>query len=59
MPLSDTGSWSRYSVGGPESTRDQHALLTDVLGTLCRRRGAAVYCDHAARYAQYLAARPG
>jgi D-glucuronyl C5-epimerase C-terminus len=59
VPLSDTGSWSRYSVGGPESTRDQHALLTDVLGTLCRRQGTPVYCAHASRYEQYLAQRPG
>ena len=27
VPLSDTGSWSRYSVGGPESTLEYHALL--------------------------------
>jgi hypothetical protein len=43
VPLSDTGSWSRYSVGGPDSTLEQHALLTDVLGILCRRQGSAVY----------------
>jgi hypothetical protein len=59
VPLSDTGSWSRYSIDGPDSTRDQHALLTDVLGTLCRRQGTAVYCAHAARYEQYLAQQPG
>jgi hypothetical protein len=59
VPLSDTGSWSRYSVGGPDSTLEQHTLLTDFLGTLCRRQGSAVYCDHEARYTQYLALRPG
>jgi hypothetical protein len=56
---SDTGSWSRYSVGGPDSTLDQHKLVTDVLGTLCRRQETAVYCDHAARYEAYLEQRAG
>jgi hypothetical protein len=51
--------WSRYSVGGPDSTLDQHKLVTDVLGTLCRRQGTAVYCDHAARYEAYLEQRAG
>jgi len=59
VPLPDTGSWSRYSIDGPDSTRDQHALLTDVLGTLCRRQGTAAYCAYAARYEQYLAQQPG
>jgi hypothetical protein len=59
VPLSDTGTWSRYSVGGPDSTLEQHTLLTDFLGILCRRQGSAVYCDHEARYKQYLALRPG
>ena len=31
VPLSDTGSWSLYSVGGPQSTREYHVLLRDVL----------------------------
>jgi hypothetical protein len=51
--------WSRYSVGGPDSTLDQHKLVTDVLGTLCRRQETAVYCDHAARYEAYLEQRAG
>jgi hypothetical protein len=59
VPLSDTESWSRYSVGGPESTRDQHALPADLLGILCRRNGTRVYCDHATRFEQYLAQRGG
>ena len=59
VPLSDTGSWSRYSVGGPDSTLDQHELLTDVLGILCRRQGSPVYCDTEARFTQYARAATG
>jgi hypothetical protein len=57
VPQSDTGSWSLYSVGGPLSTVEYHTLLRDFLATLCRRRGTAVFCDTAARFTQYLAAR--
>jgi hypothetical protein len=52
-PLADTGSWSRYSVGGPDSTAEQHANLTDFLSTLCRRQGTPIYCDTAKRFAAY------
>ncbi len=44
-PLSDTGSWSLYSVGGPESTRDYDILLRDILRNLCDRTDASAYCD--------------
>jgi hypothetical protein len=54
VPQSDTGSWSLYSLGGPESTVEYHTLLRDFLETLCRRRGNAVYCDTAARFTAYL-----
>ena len=57
VPLSDTGSWSRYSVGGPESTLEYHTLLRDILGSLCHRQGSPVYCETEARFTQYLAAR--
>jgi hypothetical protein len=59
VPLSDTGTWSLYSIGGPESTVEYHTLLRDILGILCRRQGNAVYCDHEARFTQYLAQRTG
>ena len=59
VPLSDTGSWSRYSLGGPDSTVEYHTLLRDILGTLCDRTRNTIYCDHEARYTQYLALRPG
>ena len=59
VPLSDTGSWSRYSVDGPDSTLEYHVLLRDILDSLCHRQGNAVYCDTAARFTGYLAARGG
>jgi hypothetical protein len=59
LPGADTGSRSRYSVGGPDSTLEQHLVLTDVLDSLCHRQGSPVYCDTAARFAGYTAARGG
>jgi hypothetical protein len=53
LPLADTGSWSRYSLGGPLSTPEYHVLLTDMLASLCKRQGNAMYCDTAARFAAY------
>ena len=55
VPFSDTGSWSLYSLGGPESTHEYHVLLRDVLKNLCKRHGAAFYCDTANRFTAYLA----
>jgi D-glucuronyl C5-epimerase-like protein len=59
LPYADTGSWSLYSLGGPPSTVEYHTLLTDFIQTLCKRVGTPVYCDTAARFTQYLAARGG
>ncbi len=58
IPYSDTGSWSRYSFGGPESTREYHVLLRDFLKNLCGRVAVPVYCDTASRFTSYLATRP-
>ena len=58
VPYSDTGSWSRYSLNGPESTLEYHVLLRDFLKNLCNRVGVTVYCDTANRFTAYLAARP-
>jgi D-glucuronyl C5-epimerase C-terminus len=58
VPQSDTGSWSRYSLGGPESTREYHVLLRDILANLCKRIGTPEYCTTADRFTQYLALRP-
>ncbi len=54
VPLSDTGSWSLYSVGGPLSTLEYHVLLRDILKNLCKRQGNVVYCDTATRFTAYL-----
>ena len=53
-PLADTGSWSRYSVGGPESTAEQHVNLTDFLTTLCRRQGTPIYSEESEAFASYV-----
>jgi hypothetical protein len=58
VPQSDTGSWSRYSLGGPESTREYHVLLRDILTNLCKRIGTPEYCTTSDRFTQYLALRP-
>jgi hypothetical protein len=57
LPYADTGSWSRYSMGGPESTVEFHTQLRDVLSTLCNRVGTPIYCETETRFTQYLAAR--
>ena len=54
VPQADTGSWSRYSLGGPESTREYHVLLRDILANLCKRIGTPEYCTTADRFTQYL-----
>ena len=54
IPLADTGTWSRYSVGGPDSTLEYHVLLRDILGSLCHRQGNPVYCETEARFTRYL-----
>jgi len=53
LPLADTGSWSRYSVGGQLSTPEYHALLTDMAASLCKRQGNPVYCTTASKFAAY------
>jgi D-glucuronyl C5-epimerase C-terminus len=58
-PQSDTGSWSLYSLGGPESTVSYHTLLRDILRNLWSRTGRTVYCDTADRFTAYLLARTG
>jgi hypothetical protein len=57
LPYADTGSWSLYSLGGPQSTVEYHTLLRDISQNLCKRIGTAVYCDTAVRFTSYLTAR--
>ncbi len=53
----DTGEWSRYSLGGYESTVDYHRLARDTVEGLCRRTGTDVYCNTARRFTSYLRRR--
>jgi D-glucuronyl C5-epimerase C-terminus len=53
VPLSDTGSWSRYSYRGARSTAEYHELLRELLQSMCNRRLGPVYCEYATRYRRY------
>jgi hypothetical protein len=53
VPLYDTGSWSLYEPGQPD-TLDYHILVTGFLHKLCARVHAAVYCTTAAHFERYL-----
>jgi len=53
----DTGSWSRYSLRGYESSVDYHRLARDTVEGLCQRTGTDVYCNTARRFTSYLRRR--
>lgn len=53
----DTGRWSRYSQGGPESSLGYHRLVTGFLDNLCRRLHGP-YCIYATRFRGYLGKKP-
>jgi hypothetical protein len=42
--LSDTGAWSLYSLGGPESPLSYHQLVTGFLTKLCTETTEPVFC---------------
>jgi hypothetical protein len=50
----DTGAWSLYQLGGPESDLSYHELLQGFLKNLCDRTSTAIYCTTADAYAQDL-----
>ena len=58
VPRFDTGSWSRYSLGGRESDLGYHRLVRDFLDNLCDRTKTAVYCKTAKRFTDYQRQRP-
>jgi hypothetical protein len=58
LPRFDTGSWSLYQPGVPDSL-DYHVLVTGFLHELCARTNALVYCTTAARFDSYLGHPPG
>jgi D-glucuronyl C5-epimerase C-terminus len=53
VPRYDTGRWSLYQPGVPDSL-DYHKLVTEFLHQLCSRTGAPVYCRTAGRFQSYL-----
>jgi hypothetical protein len=57
LPRYDTGSWSRYSAGGPTSSLEYHRLVTEFLNNLCQRIGGT-YCRYYARFRSYLGPKP-
>jgi hypothetical protein len=58
VPAADTGAWSRYQLGGPESDLGYHELLTGFLRNLCDRTGTDVYCTEADRFTRDLREPP-
>ena len=60
LAAADTGAWSLYSLGrvAQESSLHYHQLLTEFLGSLCRRTDDALYCDSEARFAGYVGQPP-
>jgi hypothetical protein len=59
MPRYDTGSWTRYSLGGPLASVDYMRLTVDVLTHLCARSRIDFYCRYAKRFRGYLKNRGG
>jgi hypothetical protein len=53
----DTGRWSRYNLGGAESSLSYHRLVTGFLDNLCGRIGGK-YCSYYKRFRSYLGAKP-
>ncbi len=53
LPTYDTGSWSLYQPGVPDSL-DYHKLVTSFLQQLCSRTDERIYCKIAARFMRYL-----
>jgi hypothetical protein len=52
VPKFDTGSWSLYQPGVPDSS-SYHELVTGFLQQLCSMTRAKVYCATAARFKSY------
>jgi len=57
VPQYDTGAWSLYQPG-QEDTIDYHDLVTGFLKRLCSYTSAAVYCDAATHFTNYLHTPP-
>ncbi len=55
MSRYDTGAWSRYARGGPDSSLHYHRLSTTFLGRLCALAAEQRFCDEADRFRRYEA----
>ena len=60
LAVADTGAWSLYSLGrvSQESSLHYHQLLTELLGSLCRRTDDSLYCEREARFGAYVGQPP-
>jgi len=54
----DTGTWSRYALGGADSTSEYHAYVTSLLWKFARRTGGWRWRVYAARFRGYRFAPP-
>ena len=53
LPRFDTGSWSKYSLGGRAATLEYHAYVTELLWKLSARQGGGRWRAYANRFAKY------
>ncbi|MDQ2983170.1 MAG: D-glucuronyl C5-epimerase family protein [Actinomycetota bacterium] len=58
LPRFDTGSWSRYSLGGPESTLDYHRFVVKLLKLLVARTSDPVLTAYSTKFGAYLTEPP-
>jgi hypothetical protein len=59
LPMSDTGAWSYYKLGGAESNLNYHQVLVGFLANLCTDSGnEAVFCELRTKLAGYLIEPP-
>jgi hypothetical protein len=53
LPRFDTGSWSRYSLGGRAATLEYHSYVTALLWKLSARQGGGRWRVYANRFSTY------
>ena len=53
LPRFDTGSWSRYSLGGRSATLEYHEYVTELLWKLSARQGGGRWRVYANRFSKY------
>jgi D-glucuronyl C5-epimerase C-terminus len=58
LPRFDTGAWSLYSLGGPESPLEYQVYVNSLLAKLAQRTADPVWIAAASRFAQYVKQPP-